>query len=711
MNSNGSNYIPELDGLRAIAVISVLLFHVGFKFIAGGYLGVDIFYVISGFLITDIVERQLQTQGFSFMRFYENRANRLLPALFAILFACLPWTFLIYDTFDRQEFMDSSIAVLCYISNFYFYSKTGYFSREAILTPLLHTWSLAVEEQFYFIHPALLWVLSWATPNKKLSFSICFIFFTTSFIYSILCDIFFPEWGFFFIGSRLWELMFGCLIAKFGNSFEYNNPSFIHKSVAAYIGLVLVAISLFIFQENFISPTIARLSAVTATAFCIIAVNNYNSNKSTNNLILSNFALTYFGRISYSIYLVHQPLIAFYCKSKQLETSMKEKLFLIVATIFLSSICYQGVEQPFRRKESSVMTRRILLITAFVLLICFTSYYAMNERNILLIEKKENIDKMKLEASKLFIAIRQDAANQSRTGDLSNDRMRSSKSEMRKNLDTKDCDLNLVKKVRTGVFPFKAEDFQYFYKQVGEGIHSKFLGDSANKSKKIQIAMFGDSSSIVAAIPLEITLSQLKIRGIAIMKSGCGFVEHTKRPKFGSPTACLGTRSESIRELSKAVEHNVTVILMFNHAIQFSISDPEFINDTLASIRSLLAIGHRVVLIYPYSIPEDYSLSKTKQIYAQANPQLYDTTTPYADYFNRKGVMRLIEAFDSVGNEPRVLRVYPNKVFCGSPFPNRCNVMDCEVAYLIDNAHYSTTGASILLNEVMNVIIKAGLNF
>jgi peptidoglycan/LPS O-acetylase OafA/YrhL len=193
--TNGSSYINEIDGLRAIAIISVLLFHVGFKFVAGGYLGVDIFYVISGFLITNVINNQLELDKFSFKMFYKSRVTRLFPALFAMLIAIFPWPFLLYTSSDIKDYFDSSIAVLLYVSNFYFYAKSGYFAREATLLPLLHTWSLSVEEQFYLVHPFLLFIIKSKKINKL---SICLMIFITSLIYSIICDFYYPEWGFFF---------------------------------------------------------------------------------------------------------------------------------------------------------------------------------------------------------------------------------------------------------------------------------------------------------------------------------------------------------------------------------------------------------------------------------------------------------------------------------------------------------------------------------
>jgi peptidoglycan/LPS O-acetylase OafA/YrhL len=143
------NYRREIDGLRALAVVPVILFHAGIETFSGGYVGVDVFFVISGYLITSIIVKDLQSGSFSLSGFYERRARRILPALFLVMAACIPFAWIALPPYDMREFSESLIAVPIFASNFLFWMQSGYFGTAQELKPLLHTWSLAVGEQFY----------------------------------------------------------------------------------------------------------------------------------------------------------------------------------------------------------------------------------------------------------------------------------------------------------------------------------------------------------------------------------------------------------------------------------------------------------------------------------------------------------------------------------------------------------------------------------
>lgn len=204
-------YRREIDGLRALAVVPVILFHAGFQFFSGGFIGVDIFFVISGYLITTIIIAELDTKSFSIIKFYERRARRILPALFLVLFTCIPFAWLWLFPPDMKKFSQSLIAVSTFSSNIFFGFTGGYFDPAAELNPLLHTWSLAVEEQFYVFFPVFL-LLTWGLGKRNILILLSLVFVVSL----VLAQIYVfkqPVAAFYLLPSRGWELLVGAFVA------------------------------------------------------------------------------------------------------------------------------------------------------------------------------------------------------------------------------------------------------------------------------------------------------------------------------------------------------------------------------------------------------------------------------------------------------------------------------------------------------------------
>lgn len=210
-------YRPEIDGLRAVAVLPVILFHAGFDLFSGGYVGVDVFFVISGYLITSIILREMEQGKFSIARFYERRARRILPALFFVIVCCLPFAVIWMASGEIKRFGQAMIAVSLFASNVFFWKTTNYFAPAAEEEPLLHTWSLAVEEQYYVLFPLFL-MLCWRFGRSRL-------FWLTAL--AALLSLGLAEWGwrnqpvanFYLLPTRAWELLAGSLLAFFPSNF------------------------------------------------------------------------------------------------------------------------------------------------------------------------------------------------------------------------------------------------------------------------------------------------------------------------------------------------------------------------------------------------------------------------------------------------------------------------------------------------------------
>ncbi len=214
--ANGIAYRPEVDGLRALAVLPVILFHAGFSAFSGGFVGVDVFFVINGYLITGIILAEISGDRFSIVSFYERRARRLLPALFVVMAVTLPfaWAWLLPS--DMIDFGESLIAVATFCSNVLFWRESDYFSGDASLKPLLHTWSLAVEEQYYLLFPPLLLLLT----RLRTQVMTCVL------IIAALASLTMASWGtthkptaaFYLLPTRGWELLIGALLAIWQSS-------------------------------------------------------------------------------------------------------------------------------------------------------------------------------------------------------------------------------------------------------------------------------------------------------------------------------------------------------------------------------------------------------------------------------------------------------------------------------------------------------------
>jgi peptidoglycan/LPS O-acetylase OafA/YrhL len=343
-------YRKDIDGLRAVAVIPVIAFHAGFFGLKGGYLGVDVFFVISGYLITSILTAELLREQFSVVAFYEKRARRLLPALFFVLFVSSVAAFLLLGPQSLKDFGQSVVSVIGFISNFYFYLTSGYFSTAAEEIPLLHTWSLAVEEQYYIFYPLLLMFL-WKSQkvlwNTILSLAIC------SFITCLVLTTKDFSASFYLPFSRAWELLAGGVVALLQT--KLNLVSSLKKEFLGGGGLILVIFSLFMIDQSYLHPGWVTLIPVLGTLLII----GFGENTFVEKLLGLPF-FVFIGLISYSLYLWHQPIFAFVRIKSFDEPSKQMMIAATVLAVVLAIVSYFFVEKPFRKK--SLVTRKKIFL-------------------------------------------------------------------------------------------------------------------------------------------------------------------------------------------------------------------------------------------------------------------------------------------------------------------------------------------------------------
>jgi peptidoglycan/LPS O-acetylase OafA/YrhL len=348
-------YREDIDWLRAIAVLAVVAFHFEAPAVFGGFVGVDIFFVISGYLITGIIQSEVQSGTFSFARFYERRVRRLLPALYAMVALTAIPSLHYLLTSERLEFFRSVAAVVTFTSNFFFWFQTGYFDHAAVEKPLLHTWSLAVEEQFYLALPLLLWALLRNARGGRLRLPVALIALSVaSFALSVwLMNTDRSASAFFMSPPRAWEFLIGGIIAVEGFPLLRNLRA---QQVARGIALVLLAIPIFSLRQGPGFPGVnALLPCIGAAMFIWSGIGV--PTKTRGRVSFPN-VIKFFGQISYSLYLWHWPLFTFARFSKSsLVLDPSEKAALFALTVAISYLSWRFVEQPFRR-GSLAPTRR-----------------------------------------------------------------------------------------------------------------------------------------------------------------------------------------------------------------------------------------------------------------------------------------------------------------------------------------------------------------
>jgi peptidoglycan/LPS O-acetylase OafA/YrhL len=357
-------YRPEIDGLRAIAVISVILYHLGFSYFKGGYIGVDIFFVISGFLITSIITREIDNGEFTILNFYERRARRILPALMFILLLTAVSSWLLLPPNEFIKYTKSLFSVVLFGSNIFFWRDGEYFITDASLKPLLHTWSIAVEEQFYLFFPVFLLLLKNAKQNLifKIILALCIL----SLSLSQYSSIEFPVANFYLLPTRFWELGLGALtsILVTRNKLKI---SALKMKLMPWTGLALIAYSTLFFDAATPFPSLYTLIPTTGAAIIII----YASSESGIGKLLANKSIVFLGLISYSAYLIHQPLIAFQKIYFGTNESSILKALTLLTIFILAFLNYRFVESPFRNRnlfskksiaKFSIYTSAIMLI-------------------------------------------------------------------------------------------------------------------------------------------------------------------------------------------------------------------------------------------------------------------------------------------------------------------------------------------------------------
>ena len=381
-------YRPEIDGLRTISVFAVIIYHANFilfghTLFPGGFIGVDIFFVISSYLITTLILKEIyKTNQFSFKCFYERRIRRILPVLLFVTIFTSIISYFILSSSSLIDFGKSLLSIVFFGSNFYFnYTGNGYGQENNLLKPLLHTWSLSVEEQFYILFPIFLIII--IKFFKKHLLTVLFLSFLISLFFSEYCSRFHPGTSFYQLPSRGFELVIGSLLSYF----ELNNVGggrrksySILNQICPSLGIVLILYSFLFFNfTKILHPGVITLIPLIGVSLIIW----FSKKGELITEILSSKIFVFFGLISYSLYLWHYPIFAYLRYIDVFNNSIWIKLLAALLTIILSISSYYFIERPFRNKNIISIKSLTAYILISVIILLSYSFYISNSEGII----------------------------------------------------------------------------------------------------------------------------------------------------------------------------------------------------------------------------------------------------------------------------------------------------------------------------------------
>ena len=654
-------YRPDIDGLRAISIISVLIYHGNFEFFGnkvfkGGFLGVDIFFVISGYLISSIIFQEYHLYNkFNFKNFYNRRIRRIIPVLLFITLLTIPFSYYYLLPNNLIEFSNSIFFSTFFISNIYFiYDSLQYGGDQSILKPFLHTWSLSVEEQFYLIFP-LMMIFILRFFNKFLLIILFAI---------LILSLSFAEWGsvnnqlnnFYLLTSRIWEIFFGVIISLLHhkNFMIIKNKYFIN--LLTIVSLLIIFISLTIFGNELQHPSFLTLLPVLATSLLIY----FNTEHTVVGKFLSLNFLVYIGLISYSLYLWHFPILSFMFLMG-LDDNFFSFLGLFISFPF-SILTYKFIETRFRdKKKINNKTCYLLIFISITSIILF----------VFLSHKTEGF---KNRSDILF----------------------------KKDLSEKPWEI--LKNSNDEICHLKIKEF------------CKFISKDSTQN----IFLLGDSHMITLGKSLYEYTNENNINLITMTNGGCYFFPDfdyidlkTKEVAFGCNKQYQQLRINHILENKNSIiiiGGNINRYLS-NKNLNGEPSEFIFANSNFTFLRSFqknlakILQNNKVILVYPIPEIPFYPLT---EIYNRSGSLNYDnlrkyiennnTTTNLKNYFSRS--QKSFEFLDSF-NDPNLYRVYPHKTLCDNL---ECFVSNKDELFYFDSEHLSVSGASKLTDLIIKKI-------
>lgn len=679
-------YRREVDGLRAIAVLPVIFFHAGLQAFSGGFVGVDVFFVISGYLITSIIISEKQAGTFTLVNFYERRARRILPALFVVMAACLPFAWMWMFPEEMRDFSRSLMGVSAFVSNILFWRESGYFVTVAELKPLLHTWSLAVEEQYYVLFPIFL-IYTYRFGRRWVMWALLVVF---------LISLFGAQWGsvhktianFYSLPTRAWELIMGSFIAYLVPNSSHacgknSGPNrLLLNQYGSLTGLLLIAFSVFYFNRETPHPSIYTLIP-TVGAACIIV---FATPVTFVGRLLSSPILVFVGSISYATYLWHQPLFAFARYRTVNEPSTLVFVGLTLTAMVLAAFSLRFLELPFRNPK--IISRKGIFGLALTGTLCFFILGA------LWYSKSGLPDRFSADLHPKFFP--------------------------KKTNESTECNLVAVESTKK---------LQYCY-----------FGD-INASRTV--ALYGDSHAQTLFSELNSDFKKHAIRGLRVYMTNCEpipnilVVNKTDTSYHPQQKECLETYSS----LSDYLKQNVSAVIiglrwtMRMYPVAGSVDELAFNNSEggrehieprkystldlngLPSLegegkkdaidmllRTMNELNKPVLVIHP--IPEvGWDIPKYNFVsYLNDKSTPMSISTSHERFKNRNSFVN--DVLNNVQSYQNLIHIKPERHLCDSLMKGRCVAQWNGTPLYYDDDHLSNAGARMVTQDIMSSLVK-----
>lgn len=673
------NYRREIDGLRSVAVVPVLLFHAGFQQFSGGFVGVDIFFVISGYLITSIIISECDKGQFSLLKFYERRARRILPVLFFVLLCCLPfaWAFMLPE--QMASFARSIIALCLFRSNFFFsHEGGGYFASASGEQPLLHTWSLAVEEQYYMLFPLFV-MLIWRFGRRVLIATIAAAA-LASLLLAQYGSVNFETTNFYLPHTRAWELLAGSLCA-----FLLADGKQYKSNILSLAGLAIIVFSIFDYDQATPFPSVYALVPVMGAVLIIL----FAGPGTLTARLLSTRPMVGIGLISYSLYLWHQPVFAFARIRSIAEPSPVMMIILALASAGLAYLSWWFIEAPFRRSG----TARLLPTPARIL--GASGMTALLFIGIGLYGKSSHGLEFRLPQAALA------ALAEQKHHDPVMDTCLFNRGET-----------SLPHPVRACLTKHSTSSKTIL---IGDS-HAGALGGEALRSfdaANVDLYVMAHSAC-VGFSGFYVTNPKYKLHcnpfftGIEdyIRKSGIQTIIMANRWSLYVDGSHFDNGEGGVEPLQP------TYIDLLDRLDENAKQDDparkaRVLKQYVDDIRAYLDSGHNVVLVYP--IPEaGWNVPGIVAKSAMSGIENLEFSTRFDRYQQRNAAV--ISAFDAISH-PNLFRVRPADYFCNSFLEDRCiNSLSAEKVFYIDDNHPSNSGARLVVPAILKAVqaIEAG---